>query len=87
MYALALPFFPVKPMSDETDRLLKEFLQTQRREERKRFEEQESVKETVTNSAEKVFGAMQALSIDVSNKIESFSKEFRGELKKTNFRV
>lgn len=85
MFALALP--RVFPMSDATDRLLEEFLRTQKREERKRYEEQESVKTAVTQNADKIFTSMQTLSIDMGNKLESFAKEFRGELKKTNSRV
>jgi len=74
-------------MSDETDRLLKEFLSSQKREERKRYEEQESVKAAVSTSTDKIFSSMQQLSIDMGNKLEDFAKEFRGELRKTNSRV
>ena len=90
MFALALlprAHSRVQPMSDATDRLLEDFLRTQKREERARHEEAESVKQAVTKSSDKIYTSMQQLSIDMGNKLEDFAKEFRGELKKTNSRV
>ena len=77
MHALAItPIGWGLPMSDNTDRLLKEFLEGQRRDEKTRFDQGESVKQ-----------AVKSLANSIDQKLEVFTRDIRGELKKTNSRV
>lgn len=75
----------------EVSGLLREFLDSQKRDEKRRFEERSAehteVAENVKKGSDKIFGAMQALSIDVGNKLEDIRREFGRELKKVNKRI